>query len=326
MTGDAPLAEIPRALKEQLVDETGRSVPGLTGGNFARVMGASGSTSALASVASPRFWRSWPGPIPPFRRPFPPPLLALCGVGYLLAYLNNFFHEAAHHNLLPVARANDIATNVVMGWLFGSSIQQYRKIHFQHHRALGTTMDSENSYFDPLRLRYMAEGLLGLKVLRTLRRYRQMERERPSSDSGTRGPPRVVRTRRRVQPHDRRSALAGRRRDGRGRLDRQGSCSRSRSSSASASSWNTAQSTPIPPWTTPTSTTGRSIASSGTVRWRTRLGARASTGTRSTTGSPISRIRAFRTWSAGCCEPRPPRLSSIGKRRIRHTFLRLLEL
>ena len=47
------------------------------------------------------------------------------------------------------APINDLA-NVLMGWLFGSSIALYRQIHWQHHRALGTTMDSENSYFDAL--------------------------------------------------------------------------------------------------------------------------------------------------------------------------------
>jgi fatty acid desaturase len=96
-------------------------------------------------------------------------------IGYAIAFINNFFHEAAHYNVLPNRRANDIATNVLMGWLYGSSIGTYREIHWQHHRALGTTMDSENSYFDPLRIRYLVEGLVGLKVLRTLRRYREIE-------------------------------------------------------------------------------------------------------------------------------------------------------
>ena len=99
-------------------------------------------------------------------------------VGYVMAFVNNFFHEAAHHNLHPERRTNDRLTNAVMGWMFGSDIATYRKIHFQHHRALGTTQDSENSYFDPLGTRYLVEGLLGLKVLRTLRRYRETEHNR----------------------------------------------------------------------------------------------------------------------------------------------------
>ena len=98
--------------------------------------------------------------------------------GYTIAFINNFFHEAAHYNLLPSRKANDVATNALMGWLFASSIALYRPIHFAHHRSLGTTMDSENSYFDPLRVRYLFEGITGLKVRRTLRRYRETEGKR----------------------------------------------------------------------------------------------------------------------------------------------------
>ena len=108
-------------------------------------------------------------------------LAALAGalvIGFVLAYINNFFHEAAHYNLHRDRAANDRLTNLTMGWLFGSSIATYRKIHFQHHRALGTTEDSENSYFDPLGTRYLVEGLFGLKVVRTLKRYRETERNR----------------------------------------------------------------------------------------------------------------------------------------------------
>jgi fatty acid desaturase len=109
-------------------------------------------------------------------------------IGYTIASINNFFHEAVHYNLRPGRRANDRVANVLMAWLFGSGIALYRAIHFQHHRALGTTMDSENSYFDPLRVRYLVEGLLGLKVLRTLRRYSQVEREPAHAGASTAAP------------------------------------------------------------------------------------------------------------------------------------------
>jgi fatty acid desaturase len=99
-------------------------------------------------------------------------------LGYTIAFINNFFHESTHYNVAPGRDRNDLVTNALMGWLFGSSIGLYRQIHFQHHRALGTTMDSENSYFDPLRVRYLVEGLTGLKVLRTLRRYSEVETTR----------------------------------------------------------------------------------------------------------------------------------------------------
>jgi fatty acid desaturase len=103
-------------------------------------------------------------------------LPALAGgllIGYTIHFINCFFHEAAHHNLVTGRRRNDLVANLLMSWLFGSSIALYRRIHWQHHRALGTTMDSENSYFDALRMRYLVEGLAGMKLLRTLRQHRQ---------------------------------------------------------------------------------------------------------------------------------------------------------
>jgi fatty acid desaturase len=97
-------------------------------------------------------------------------------IGYTIQFLNNFFHESAHYNLLPSRSWNDRVTNLLMGWLYGSSIATYRRTHFQHHRALGTTEDSENSYFDALGMRYLAGGLTGVKVIRSLRRWGQTER------------------------------------------------------------------------------------------------------------------------------------------------------
>ena len=107
-------------------------------------------------------------------------------IGYTLAYLNNFFHEAAHYNLLPKRRANDRATNAALGWLYGSTIADYRRVHYQHHRALGTTQDSENSYFDALRVRYLLAGLFGVKVLQTLGRHRRVASNAEGSN-GDRG-------------------------------------------------------------------------------------------------------------------------------------------
>lgn len=109
-------------------------------------------------------------------------LAGALAIGYVLAFLNNFFHEATHHNLLPDRGRNDLAANLLMGWLFGSSIEGYRRIHFQHHRAIGTTEDSENSYFDALRIRYLVASLAGLRVLRTLRHRREVGAAKGASD------------------------------------------------------------------------------------------------------------------------------------------------
>lgn len=97
-------------------------------------------------------------------------------LGYTIHFINLFMHEAAHFNLVPGRRRNDLAANVLMGWMFGSSVALYRRIHWQHHRALGTTMDSENSYFDALRIRFLVEGLTGMKLLRTKRQHQETER------------------------------------------------------------------------------------------------------------------------------------------------------
>lgn len=166
--------DIPISLKGRLVDERGvgyREFRKTLRPRYGRVWLdlALGYAALLAIIATVIVWD--PG--------LPLAVLAVAlgalAGGWVLAYLNNFFHEAAHHNLHPQRRRNDLLTNLLMGWLFGSSIEGYRRIHFQHHRALGTTEDSENSYFDPLQVRYLVAGLTGLKVVRTLRRYQTME-------------------------------------------------------------------------------------------------------------------------------------------------------
>jgi fatty acid desaturase len=119
----------------------------------------------------------------------PAVLLGAGLIGYAIHFINCFFHEAAHYNLVQGRRRNDVVANLLMGWLFGSSVALYRRIHWQHHRALGTTMDTENSYFDALRIGYIVEGLTGANLLRTLRRYRETEgaEERAGRAAGTRG-------------------------------------------------------------------------------------------------------------------------------------------
>lgn len=98
-------------------------------------------------------------------------------IGFAQAYIQLFFHEAAHYNLAPGRARNDLLANVFVGALHGLEITAYRAVHFEHHRRLGTTMDSERSYFDPLNMRFFAESLLGIKGLKVLtRRERVLER------------------------------------------------------------------------------------------------------------------------------------------------------
>jgi fatty acid desaturase len=166
--------DIPLSLKATLVDESGVSYR-----EFRRSL-------------EPRWWRVWLelggaylvlaatlAVLVLLDPAWPWSLIGALGgaavIGYTIHFINCFFHEAAHYNLVPGRRRNDVIANLLMSWLFGSSIALYRRIHWQHHRALGTTMDSENSYFDALRVGYLAEGLTGMKLLRTLRQHRQTE-------------------------------------------------------------------------------------------------------------------------------------------------------
>lgn len=173
-TDNAPHNDIPLALKATLVDDRGvpyREFRKTLEPRWWRVwleIGAAYAVIALILAGLIAWDPSWP--------------LALVAViaggfaiGYTIQFLNCFFHEAAHYNIVPGRRRNDVVANVLMGWLFGSSIALYRQIHWQHHRALGTTMDSENSYFDALGVRYLVQGLTGLKLLRTLREHQVTE-------------------------------------------------------------------------------------------------------------------------------------------------------
>jgi fatty acid desaturase len=172
--------DIPLSLKATLVDDRGVSYREFRSGlepRWARV--ALALTAAYVVIAATL------GALILARPGWPLTVsAALVGaliIGYAIHAINCFFHEAAHYNVVPGRRRNDLLTNVLMGWMFGSSIALYRQIHFQHHRALGTTMDTENSYFDALRVSYLVEALIGLTLLRTLRQYRETEAEMQGS-------------------------------------------------------------------------------------------------------------------------------------------------
>jgi len=170
----SPSNDIPLSLKATLVDDRGvpyREFRRTLEPRWWRVwleIAAAYSVLALVLAGLIAWDPSWPLALP----------AVVAGgllIGYTIQFINCFFHEAAHYNIVPGRGRNDAVANVLMGWLFGSSIALYRQIHWQHHRALGTTMDSENSYFDALHMRYLIEGLTGLKLLRTLREHQKTE-------------------------------------------------------------------------------------------------------------------------------------------------------
>lgn len=89
-------------------------------------------------------------------------------IGFTLHYLVLFQHEAAHYNLAPSQRANDLLCDLAISIFIGESIASYRPVHLAHHRHLGTPDDSERSYFEAPNLRFTVEGLTGIRLLRTL--------------------------------------------------------------------------------------------------------------------------------------------------------------
>jgi fatty acid desaturase len=104
-------------------------------------------------------------------------LLGAVGIGYGVAFLQLFLHEASHYNIAPNRKLNDLLCDALISWQVGTSVARYRPIHFAHHRHLGTRADTENSYFRPLGPRLLLETVSGVHALRILlNRRRQVDR------------------------------------------------------------------------------------------------------------------------------------------------------
>lgn len=89
-------------------------------------------------------------------------------IGFVIAYLQLFFHEAAHYNLHPDRSINDILCNLFVSGIVGQDIKKYRPIHWDHHRHLGNPMDTEISYFDPLNIKLLLTSLLGIRAIKVV--------------------------------------------------------------------------------------------------------------------------------------------------------------
>jgi fatty acid desaturase len=134
---------------------------------------------------------SWATIVVGFRNPALIPILVPFSaliLGYAVAYIMLFLHEAAHHNLSKDRQVNDILSNIFIGSLLGQNINDYRGIHWGHHRYHGETNDPEHVYFDPLNISFLMESLSGIKLLRVgLDRKKRLKEglasERPSWES-----------------------------------------------------------------------------------------------------------------------------------------------
>ncbi|MDB5251370.1 MAG: fatty acid desaturase [Flaviaesturariibacter sp.] len=91
-------------------------------------------------------------------------------IGFTLAFLSLFLHEAGHYNLHPSRSVNDRLATIFLCALFGLDIRSYRKIHWLHHRHLGTPDDTESSYFNALTTGFLLETLTGIHLLRIMRK------------------------------------------------------------------------------------------------------------------------------------------------------------
>jgi fatty acid desaturase len=94
--------------------------------------------------------------------------LAAVLLGYEIAYIQLFIHEAAHFNVALDKKKNDWLANIFFGLMVGLDIQFYRVIHFDHHKHHGTTEDTEKTYFDALNWRFILEAVTGIRVLKVM--------------------------------------------------------------------------------------------------------------------------------------------------------------
>ena len=83
-------------------------------------------------------------------------------IGYFIAYLQLFCHEAIHCNIFPEKKKNDILANVFLFSIFGRDVKSCRRKHWRHHHFFGTTKDPENDYFYPLSTKLVLHYLSGI--------------------------------------------------------------------------------------------------------------------------------------------------------------------
>ena len=89
-------------------------------------------------------------------------------IGYVAAYLALFIHEAGHYNIHSNKKLNERMATIFLCLPFGLSLRSYRKIHWQHHIYLGTTQDTEVSYFNAMTKIFLMETLTGIHLLKTI--------------------------------------------------------------------------------------------------------------------------------------------------------------
>ncbi len=95
------------------------------------------------------------------------PVMAIL-IGFFIANIQLFVHEAAHFNIHPDKKRNDVLANIFLCSLTGINIKSYRKIHWDHHLYLGTAKDTETSYFNAPTPSFILQTLTGIHALKII--------------------------------------------------------------------------------------------------------------------------------------------------------------
>jgi fatty acid desaturase len=107
-------------------------------------------------------------------------------IGFTIAYLQLFIHEAAHWGLAKDRARSDKLANILIAWHVGTSIAAYRKVHFEHHRHLGRDGDEELSYRYPLSWKLLFEMVTGIHAVRIL--LMRSKAPKPASQASSKAP------------------------------------------------------------------------------------------------------------------------------------------
>lgn len=87
-------------------------------------------------------------------------------IGYEIAYLQLFMHEAAHFGLAADRKNNDRIADCLICWMVGTDAVTYRATHWAHHRWLGSSEDTEITYRSALRPGFLLGMLTGFHAVR----------------------------------------------------------------------------------------------------------------------------------------------------------------
>lgn len=130
-------------------------------------------TGLLIGLSCGRGWITWTAS-----------LLGAIAIGYWVAYLQLFMHEAAHYNIARDRKRNDLLANICVCAIAGQEIARYRRVHFQHHRALGRPDDTEQTYTNALTPGFVLKTLAGVRSLEVITRRQNHLSEDSGHDVG----------------------------------------------------------------------------------------------------------------------------------------------